>query len=126
MTDKKRLLFVEDDVDIRETLTEILREEGWQVQSAGHGKEALALLRAGQPLPKVILLDLMMPVMNGWQFRAEQLADPDLGRLPVVIVSAAGNIEQTAAQLGATAFVRKPVVMDALLRAVGKALGAPM
>jgi CheY-like chemotaxis protein len=120
--DKNKILFVEDDTDIRDTLTEILQEEGYAVEAAGHGQEALDKLK-GRPLPALILLDLMMPVMNGWQFRAAQLADPQLASIPVVVVSASSNIEQSAAALEAAAFVRKPVVLDQLLRAVHGALG---
>jgi CheY-like chemotaxis protein len=119
--DANTILFVEDDLDIRETLTEILREEGWQVDAAGHGLAALEALRSDKPLPAVILLDLMMPIMNGWQFRAEQLADAKLEHLPVVIISAASNIEQTAAAMGAKGFVRKPVKLDELLNALRSA-----
>ena len=123
MGQDKNILFVEDDPDIRETLSEILREEGWTVRAASQGKEALEVLRTGSGLPRLILLDLMMPVMNGWQFRAEQLADAALAGVPVVIVSAASNIEQTAEKLGAAAFVKKPVVLDELLRAVQQGVG---
>ena len=119
--DANTILFVEDDLDIRETLTEILREEGWLVEAAGHGRAALEALRSDRPLPRVILLDLMMPIMNGWQFRAEQLADTKLERVPVVVISAASNIQQTAAALGAAGFVRKPVVLEELLRALRSA-----
>jgi CheY-like chemotaxis protein len=82
-------LVVDDDVHIRESLSEYLQEEGFDVRSASHGLEALEVARRG-PRPDVIVLDLLMPVMDGWDFRAAQLASPDLADIPVVVISAAG------------------------------------
>ncbi|MFO0581640.1 MAG: response regulator [Anaeromyxobacter sp.] len=84
---RARVLLVEDDPDIRESLSEALRYEGYEVELAWHGREALARL-ARDPLPDVILLDLMMPVMNGWEFREAQLEDAALADIPVVVISA--------------------------------------
>ena len=123
MTDSRQtILFVEDDADIRDTLADVLEEDGYTVKSASHGQEALELLHGGLR-PSLILLDLMMPIMNGWQFRAQQLKEPDLSGIPVVVVSAGANIEQSAAGLSAAGFVKKPVVLDTLLNAVRSALG---
>jgi CheY-like chemotaxis protein len=123
MTESRQtILFVEDDADIRDTLADVLEEDGFAVKSAAHGQEALELLRGGLR-PSLILLDLMMPIMNGWQFRAQQLKEPDLSGIPVVVVSAGANIEQSAAGLSAAGFVKKPVVLDNLLNAVRSALG---
>lgn len=122
MTDaRKTILFVEDDADIRDTLADVLEEDGYTVKSAGNGQEALDLLHGGLR-PSLILLDLMMPIMNGWQFRAAQIKEPDLAAIPVVVVSAGANIEQSAAGLAATGFVKKPVVLEQLLTAVRNAL----
>jgi CheY-like chemotaxis protein len=81
------ILIVEDDLDIREALADALGCEGYDLVLAQHGQEALELLRDGAR-PDVILLDLLMPVMSGWQFRQIQLADPVLAEIPVIVVSA--------------------------------------
>jgi CheY-like chemotaxis protein len=84
---RARLLLVEDDADIRETLSDALGWEGYEVELAIHGRAALDRLAHG-PRVDLILLDLMMPVMNGWEFRRHQLADPELAGIPVVVLSA--------------------------------------
>ena len=84
------ILIVDDDNDVRSALSELLEEEGFSVKGAPNGREALALLRGGTVHPAVILLDLMMPGMDGWDFRSEQMRDPQLAAVPVVIVSASG------------------------------------
>ena len=85
------ILIVEDDFDIREALTQILEEEGYAVREAANGREALDV--AARELPSLILLDLMMPVMNGWQFRAEQIKDPRLAPVPVLVISADPHLQ---------------------------------
>jgi CheY-like chemotaxis protein len=119
--DTGHVLVVEDDADLREAIVESLRVEGFDVVSAENGERALAYLRSA-PKPAVILLDLMMPRMNGWEFRAVQRADPRLTSIPVVIVSGDGHAETSAATLGATACLVKPIDFDKLvevLRSVG-------
>jgi CheY-like chemotaxis protein len=69
-------------------------------------------------LPSVILLDLMMPVMDGWQFRTEQLRDPALAAIPVILISADGTVREKAAALSAAAFLRKPIDVEQLLALV--------
>ena len=115
--DTKTILIVEDDLDIREALTHILEFEGYHVTCVGNGQEALDYLRAN-PNPSLILLDLMMPVMDGWQFRAEQVKDPNLAKIPVVIVSADGRVYQKAATIGASGYLKKPVELEVLLNTV--------
>jgi CheY-like chemotaxis protein len=117
----KPILVVEDDADIREALVGILRDEGFTVVEAAHGEEGLAQLRAHGPA--LILLDLMMPIMNGWQFRQAQLADPAIAGVPVVVISADASVRDKAASLGATAFLRKPIDLDKLLEIVGAHAG---
>src|SRR5690349_16993945 len=95
----RRVLVVDDDADIRETVSLILEDEGYEVQSAQDGAAALGVLRAG-PLPDVILLDLMMPVMNGWQFREQQTRDPRLAAIPVVVLSADSSLRDKAVYFG--------------------------
>lgn len=106
----RRVLVVDDDRDNRELLVELLASEGYLVSSASDGKIALAEARATRP--DVILLDLMMPVMNGWEFRDAQLRDPDLARVPVVVVSA---FEDT---LDVEAILRKPYLLEDVLDTV--------
>lgn len=113
------ILVVEDDFDIRDTLAQILEAEGYVVRGAANGHEALELLRRDRgDLPALILLDLMMPVMNGWQFRAEQLQDPELATIPVVVISADASVHQKAASIDAASFLKKPVQLETLLDTV--------
>ena len=116
----KRILVVEDDRDLRDALAEILRDEGYSVSSAGHGEEALSLLRGENIEVSLILLDLTMPVMNGWQFRDEQRKDPGLSEIPVVVLSAGDRLPEQLAPLGIRDFVRKPIELAVLLRMIDR------
>ncbi len=111
------VLVVEDDDDAREALAELLQAEGYAVAQAVNGLAALEWLRAN-PAPRVILLDLMMPVMSGPEFRDRQLREAALAAIPVIIVSA---IDGTVAeQLGVADHFLKPLDPGKLLAAVGK------
>jgi CheY-like chemotaxis protein len=107
-------LIVEDDFDIRDTLSQILEEEGYEVVGTANGREAMEWLTQ-HPAPRLILLDLMMPVMNGWQFRAEQSQRPELACIPVIIISADASVQEKAAKLDTAGFLRKPIQLDQLL-----------
>jgi two-component system, chemotaxis family, chemotaxis protein CheY len=107
------VLVVDDDVDMLDTFVQVLEINGYAATGAEGGDQALATLRNGLA-PALILLDLMMPGMNGWQFREEQLKDPTLARIPVVVVSAAGPGSE-AGSLRPAAFLAKPVDLDLLL-----------
>jgi CheY-like chemotaxis protein len=96
---------------------EVLEAEGYQVCCARHGLEALELLRRESDF-RLILLDLMLPVMNGAQFREAQRQDPALARVPVVVISADVAVEKKAQALEAAAWLRKPIALDALLDTV--------
>jgi CheY-like chemotaxis protein len=110
------ILIVDDDNDVRSALSEMLEEEGFAVEGVPSGREALARLRAGTVHPAVILLDLMMPGMDGWDFRSEQMRDPKLAAVPVVVVSASGfSRESIRTQLGPAAYVEKPIERTTLL-----------
>jgi CheY-like chemotaxis protein len=111
------ILLVEDDEWIRQELAELLTEEGYSVMQASNGAEALATLHQIKH-PCVILLDLMMPVMNGWGFRAAQRADAELASIPVVIMTGATDAEGEASKLGAAECLRKPFEFDEVLEAV--------
>lgn len=113
----KTLLIVEDEIDLRETLAEILRLHGFDPLTAESGAEALEILRQGQA-PRMILLDLMMPDMSGWEFRDAQLRDPALASIPVVLVSGVSDLAEAAATTRATAFLSKPVDIEVLVRLV--------
>ncbi|WP_373047086.1 response regulator [Vulgatibacter sp.] len=112
-----QVLVVDDDFDIRDTLRELLEIEGFRVAIAANGREAIEQLRNGVS-PRLILLDLMMPEMSGWEFRSEQLRDPALAEIPVVILSATPDVARTAAALHAAGFVRKPFDLDQLIEMV--------
>jgi len=113
----KTILVVEDDSDVRDALIELLEYRGHLVVGAANGREALDRLRSNTR-PALILLDLMMPVMDGWQFRAEQLRDPSLAPIPVVLISADGNVAQKAAAIGVASYLQKPVEADSLFAAI--------
>lgn len=112
-----RVLIVDDQEDARETMAELLEYAGHDVATAANGQEALTYLR-GHSRPQLILLDLMMPVMNGWEFRRQQLADTGLADIPVAVVSGADRVEQKEAAFGAVTFFVKPVDIDSLLQTV--------
>lgn len=115
----KRVLVVEDDCVARTLLGTILEEAGYTVVTAANGREALDLLRAGER-PCVILLDLKMPVMSGWEFREEQRHDPAVAAIPVVVLSADGDLDEVCAALGAAACFSKPIDPDDLLTKIRK------
>ena len=108
------VLIVEDQRDVRETLADLLELEGYHVAKAANGAEAMALLRSGTP-PHVILLDLRMPVMNGWVFRQEQQASPTLALIPVVVISGEKDIGAEATAMQAAGHLTKPVQLQELL-----------
>jgi CheY-like chemotaxis protein len=114
------VLVVDDDPGIRDLLTELLEDEGHNVVSAANGLEAINQLQRSTQQPCLILLDLMMPVMNGWQFRNEQKQDPTLASIPVVVLSARTDIQQQSVVLDATAHIAKPINVIALLDMVNR------
>jgi CheY-like chemotaxis protein len=115
---ERPILVVEDDDEIRAVLSDVLHEEGFPVTSASNGLEALTRLRQLYVPPRVILLDLMMPVMNGWEFRAAQREQPEIAHIPVVVLSIADNLRNGARELGGCDFLPKPIDFPALLDTV--------
>jgi CheY-like chemotaxis protein len=113
----KRILVVEDNAATREALALILEGSGYEVQTAAHGRAALDHLQTGQR-PDLILLDLMMPVMDGWQFRVVQRSDADLAGIPVIVCTAASEAQRRSEILGAVAYLSKPVEVEDLLHAI--------
>jgi signal transduction histidine kinase len=116
-----RLLLVEDDVNIRSALAEMLGDEGFTVATADNGRDALDQLRGGAP-PDVIVLDLMMPVMDGWEFRVAQRADPLLAGIPLLAMSA--DLSAKARAIAADGYVRKPIDFPELLRKIQNAVAS--
>jgi CheY-like chemotaxis protein len=112
------ILVVEDDAATREVVRDVLDGEGYCVVTAANGYEALAELRARSSRPSVILLDLKMPIMDGWAFRGEQLKDRSLRAIPVVVLSADAAARAKAVWLRAAGYLRKPLRLDDLLRTV--------
>jgi CheY-like chemotaxis protein len=113
-----RVLVVDDDPDIRDVLSMALEMDGYAVQVVEHGRAALELLLAGRWLPDVILLDLTMPVMDGWTFRAIQRAYDALPRIPVIVVSAVLEPERHADVLAPAAIIAKPFDLENVLATV--------
>ena len=114
------VMIVEDDHDVLESMAEVLEDYDYHVVRAAHGQDALDQLRGDGEKPCVILLDIMMPVMDAFQFRAEQEVDPSISRVPVVILSAHARAQEAAAQMNAAAALEKPVKLDTLLQTVAK------
>ena len=120
-----RILVVDDDPDICETLRLILEDHGYLATTAANGEQALRYLRSGAPLPKLILLDLMMPLMNGWEFRGAQKKDPALAPIPVVVITASGAARERVGLLGVRDFLLKPIVLERLLETLASATAPP-
>jgi CheY-like chemotaxis protein len=118
------VLVVDDESDLRQLVAELLLGHGYDVVLAQHGREALE--RLCECCPDLVLLDLNMPVMDGWQFRAEQrcLVEPRLVNIPVLILTGADGANQHAATLDAVGAIEKPFDPDRLLNAVRTALRA--
>ena len=113
------ILVVDDDDDVRGALAAFLEGAGYRVVEAEDGRAALERLRSSPPVC-VVLLDLFMPIMNGWAFRAAQRQDPALADIPVVLVTADRRGAEHAAELGAVANVEKPIEFDRLLEQVSR------
>ena len=112
------VLVVEDDADTREMVQDYLSAYGFKTVGAPNGLEGLTVLKAEHPC--LILLDLSMPVMDGWHFREEQLGlgEPDLAQVPVLILSAIADIDEHARALGAVDVITKPIDFDRMLKMV--------
>ena len=104
---------VDDEADAREALAELLEQYGYSVISAANGRQALDYLHNSAP-PAVVILDLMMPVMNGWEFLEQQSRDPALLDIPVIVLTATPPQHQ----LRAKAILQKPIEFDSLVRLV--------
>jgi CheY-like chemotaxis protein len=114
-----RVLIVDDNGSTRDSLIMLLREEHFDAEGVENGREALRVLREGYDAC-LIVLDLMMPVMDGWAFRVEQRQDPRIADIPVIILTASLNPAQEAARLGAVAGLQKPLGVLKLMDLVGE------
>jgi two-component system, chemotaxis family, chemotaxis protein CheY len=123
--ERREVLVVDDDEDIRLALSDVLQDEGYRVTCASNGAEALAYLRSGH-IPSVMLLDLMMPVMDGWELRRQQMRDEVLAAVPVIVVTASGLCKPTLRDLEVADCLEKPLDLDVLLGAVSRCTLAPV
>jgi DNA-binding response OmpR family regulator len=115
-----RILVVDDDPELRRMLTFALADEGYDVRGVPNGRAALELLEGW--LPNVIVLDLMMPDLDGWAFRTEQLATPAVADVPVIVLTAARDVQ--AQVLGSVAILPKPFNLEQLLETVTDVVGS--
>jgi CheY-like chemotaxis protein len=115
------VLVVDDDPDILEALSEILEAEGFEIRRARNGKEALERLEPDPP--QLILLDLMMPVMDGWEFAQRMRQKPNVANIPLIVLSADRNVGSKATDIGAVGHLAKPFELNDLLDMVRRSLG---
>jgi CheY-like chemotaxis protein len=118
---RQRVLVVEDEENVRESVAALLEVEGYEVFTANNGAEALGILRSGPPV-SLIFLDLMMPQMDGWAFRARQLNQPQFKDIPVVVLSGAHKIEREVVTLEPAAVLQKPIGIQELLDVIDQIL----
>jgi len=120
VTDRRQVLIVEDDNDLREIYADVLRDEGWEVTTASDGLEAFELLEGGLT-PCVAVLDLRMPRMDGWEFADKLRQSEEWRSLPFVIVAAHVRVADEANHIGARWWLQKPVSIDHLVSVIGEA-----
>jgi CheY-like chemotaxis protein len=119
--DPGAILVVEDDPDVREAMALLLETEGYEVRTAAEGRDALDQLRSAPAA--LVLLDLMMPVMDGFEFRTQQMQDPEIAEIPVIVISCGDELQRKAAILRADACLRKPIRTSRLLELVARRVG---
>lgn len=122
MSEQSQVLIVEDDQDIRELMVEILESEGYSTMAAACGREGLQKLTDSVKKPDLILLDLRLPGLDGFQFREAQLQNPSIADIPVVLISADTGLEEKNNRIGASGVLKKPVELDALVEMVKQQL----
>lgn len=111
------ILVIDDQPDARAGLEIMLRRDGYTVETAANGREALDKLWRGLR-PCIILMDLMMPVMTGYEFRQEQMEYPEFRDIPLIVYSAVNDVSENASHLNAAAYAQKPIEMDHLMALV--------
>jgi CheY-like chemotaxis protein len=115
----RTLMIVDDDDDLRDILSDIMKAQGYRVAAFGDARKALTALEDGEQ-PFLILLDLMMPGMSGWEFRAAQLGNPELALIPVAVLTAASSMTDSGRTLSNVETLRKPFALDTALTLVGR------
>jgi two-component system, chemotaxis family, chemotaxis protein CheY len=115
------VLVIEDDADCLDALVDVLAYDGYTVNTACNGLEAIQKLES-EATPDVILVDLMMPVMNGWQFMKRLRADERFKNIPVIVLSADGRLDKWRGELDAASCLAKPLELEPLLAAVSHVL----
>lgn len=120
--ESRKILVIEDDNDIRRNMKVLLESEGYEVEVAANGKEGLQVLDGATALPALIILDLMMPVMDGFEFRHEQQRSSKYAKIPVVIMTADGHVREKQTKLQAEAGIPKPPDIDLVLRVTTEVL----
>lgn len=123
MDEPRRVLIVDDDETIRGFLTELLTDEGYETRVATNGAEGLELLRGW--CPDAIMLDMMMPVLDGWSFREAQLALPGAAEVPVIVLSASRDLGDGVAAFAPAACVPKPFDLAPLLDTLERLTSSP-
>jgi CheY-like chemotaxis protein len=113
----KSILVIEDNDAVRQALSALLQLEGYTVYTAGNGERGLEILRSGLS-PCLVILDLTMPSMDGFDFRQRQLDDARLAAIPTIVCSGDGRVADKAAELGAVGFYKKPIEIDEFLQLV--------
>ena len=116
------VLVVDDQVDLRDAIAVLLESEGYDVVDAANGREALKYLQNGTNVTAIVL-DLMMPVMDGWQFLAARRRNAAWSRIPTIVVTGVAEPKQRTAELGDVAVFTKPFHFDELIAALRRALG---
>lgn len=120
----KSVFVVDDDAAIRDMLTLALEDEGYGVACASNGLDALTQLRTGAIAPCMILLDLNMPIMTGWEFCRAQQQDPALATIPVVVVSADRSVQHRLVTIDAAGYLPKPIDFNTLLELMDRYCGS--
>lgn len=117
-----KLLIIDDTLEMHSLLRTLLTEEGYVVHCVSNGQAALRYLRSVEELPGLIFLDLMMPIMDGYEFREAQLSDPRLANTPVVIITADGQIQSKKDKIHAVDSLKKPIDVDIMLQVIARYL----
>jgi PAS domain S-box-containing protein len=121
----RTVLIVDDELDTRALLTDVLNAEGYDVVTAGDGAQALECLRTMTTLPHLILLDLVMPTMDGWQFLEKRALDRRLAGIPVVLISGQIDARETVRLLGLTSYIEKPIDIASIREALARVHDGP-
>lgn len=120
MSVSPKVLLVDDDFEIREAVADLLRDDGYDVVVAQNGAQALEYLDGGEALPALILLDVSMPVMDGFAFRTRQKLNPLWAQIPTVMTSADTHVKERAAEMGILDYLQKPIELGDLFALVAK------